>query len=118
MLKQWDIALRRDADRCLTAKLPEHVMPDGLRLLDTSRRMVQHSYTLAMAYRLHGDRRYVDRLWQELQTVAGFPDFNPRHFLDTAEMTHAPGHRLRLALRPMERAAAGNDSQGDRSSWG
>ncbi len=64
-------------------------MPDGLRLLDTSRRMLQHSYTFAMAFRLHGDRRYVDRLWQELQTVARFPDFNPRHFLDTAEMTHA-----------------------------
>jgi hypothetical protein len=89
VLKQWDITLRRDADRCLTGKLPEHVLPDGLRLLDTSRRMLQHSYTLAMAYRLHGDRRYVDRLWQELQTVTAFPDFNPRHFLDTAEMTHA-----------------------------
>jgi hypothetical protein len=89
VLKQWDIQLQRDAKRCLTAKLPEHVLPDGLRLLDTSRRMLQHSYTLALAYRLRGDQRYVDRLWQELQTVAGFPDFNPRHFLDTAEMTHA-----------------------------
>ena len=89
VLKQWDVQLRHDAEKCLTAKLPEHVLPDGKRLLDTSRRMLQHSYTLAMAYRLHGDRRYLDRLWQELQTVAGFPDFNPRHFLDTAEMTHA-----------------------------
>ena len=65
VLKQWDIELRRDADRCLTAKMPEHVLPDGLRLLDTSRRMLQHSYTLAMVYRLHGDRRYLDRLWQD-----------------------------------------------------
>jgi hypothetical protein len=89
LLTRWDVELRRDADRCLAAKLPEHVLPDGLRLLDTSRRMVQHSYTLAMAYRLHGQRRYVDGLWLELQAVAAFPDFNPRHFLDTAEMTHA-----------------------------
>jgi len=89
LLEKWDIELRRDADRFLTAKLPEHVLPDGLRLLDTSRRMVQHCYTLAMAYRLHGDRRYLDRLWRELQAVARFPDFNPKHFLDTAEMTHA-----------------------------
>jgi hypothetical protein len=88
-LKKWDLKLRQDADRFLTARLPRHVMPDGLRLLDTSRRMVDHCYTLAMMYRLHGDRRYVDRLWQELETVAQFPDFNPRHFLDTAEMTHA-----------------------------
>jgi len=89
VLEKWDLQLRRDADRFLTVKLPEHVLPDGLRLLDTSRRTLQHSYTLAMVYRLHGDRRYRDRLWQELQTVARFPDFNPRHFLDTAEMTHA-----------------------------
>ena len=51
--------------------------------------MLDHSYTLAMAYRLHGDHRYVNRLWEELQAVTRFPDFNPRHFLDTAEMTHA-----------------------------
>jgi len=89
VLKQWDVKLLHYADRCLTAKLPEHVLPDGKRLLDTSRRMLEHSYTLAMAYRLHGDQRYLDRLWQELQMVAEFPDFNPAHFLDTAEMTHA-----------------------------
>ncbi len=89
VLKQWDGQLLHDAKKCLNAKLPEHILPDGLRLLDTSRRMVHDSYTLAMAYRLHGDQRYIDRLWLELQTVAGFPDFNPRHFLDTAEMTHA-----------------------------
>ena len=88
-LKRWDNELRRNADRCLSGKLPEHVLPDGLRLLSTSRHMVNHCYTLAMAYRLHGDRRHLDRLWEELRTVATFPDFNPRHFLDTAEMTHA-----------------------------
>jgi hypothetical protein len=89
VLLEWDADLRRQADRCLTEKLPEHVMPDGLRLLSTSRRMVQHSYVLALAYRLHGERRYFDRLWQDMEMVAKFPDFNPRHFLDTAEMTHA-----------------------------
>ena len=91
VLRQWDAELQTQADRCLREGLPEHVMPDGLRLLDTSRRMVHHSYTLALAYRLHGDRRYRDRLWKDMETVARFPDFNPRHFLDTAEMTLALG---------------------------
>ena len=91
LLQKWDADLRRQADGCLKEKPPEHVMPDGLRLLDTSRRMLHHSYTLALAYRLHGDRKYFDRLWQDMETVAKFPDFNPRHFLDTAEMTHALG---------------------------
>jgi hypothetical protein len=91
VLKRWDAKLLQDAERFLNAKLPEHVLPDGLRLLDTSRRLVDHSYTLTMAYRLHGDKRYRDRLWHDLETVAKFPDFNPKHFLDTAEMTHALG---------------------------
>jgi hypothetical protein len=88
-LAAWDAQLRRDADRTLTARLPQHVLPDGKRLLDTSRRVLGNTYTLALAYRLHGDRRHLDRLWKELETVAAFPDFNPSHFLDTAEMTHA-----------------------------
>ena len=88
-LQKWDEEVRRQADEILTAPLPRHVLPDGKRLLSTSRRVLGRTYTLALTYRLHGDRRYADRLWQELETVAGFPDFNPRHFLDTAEMTHA-----------------------------
>jgi hypothetical protein len=90
-LQAWDEAVRREADKLLKAPLPEHVLPDGVRLLSTSRTVLHRSYTLALMYRLHGDRRYADRLWQELDTVAAFPDFNPKHFLDTAEMTHALG---------------------------
>jgi hypothetical protein len=89
VLKEWDKSLRRDADKLLSAPLPQHVLPDGKRLLSTSRSVLGRSYTLALMYRLHGDPRYRDRLWKELQTVAAFPDFNPKHFLDTAEMTHA-----------------------------
>ena len=88
-LRQWDKRLVREADKTLTAPLPRHVLPDGLRLLSTSRSVLERTYTLGLMYRLHGDRRYADRLWQEMATVAAFPDFNPKHFLDTAEMTHA-----------------------------
>ena len=44
---------------------------------------------LGLVYRLTGDPRYADRLWQELDTVTQFKDWNPSHFLDTAEMTFA-----------------------------
>ena len=89
VLADWDRQVRRQADRLLEAPLSRHVIPDGLRLLETSRTVVERSYTLALMYRLHGDRRHAERLWRELEAVAAFPDFNPRHFLDTAEMTHA-----------------------------
>jgi hypothetical protein len=88
-LRKWNEQLRQDAEKLLKAPLPKHVLPDGLRLLSTSRSVLDRTYTLALAFRLHGDRRFADRLWQEVETVAKFPDFNPKHFLDTAEMTHA-----------------------------
>ena len=50
---------------------------------------MQRVYTLALLYRLDGEQRYAERAWQELAAAASFPDWNPRHFLDTAEMTHA-----------------------------
>jgi hypothetical protein len=88
-LRAWDKRIVQEADQLLKRPLPRHVLPDGKRLLSTSRAVLSHVYTLALTYRLHGDNRYRERLWQEVQTVAEFPDFNPSHFLDTAEMTHA-----------------------------
>ena len=88
-LRQWDAAVRKEADALVSAPLPRHVLPDGKRLLSTSRTVLDRAYTLALMYRLHGDRKHADRLFKELETVAAFPDFNPAHFLDMAEMTHA-----------------------------
>ena len=42
-----------------------------------------------MAYRLYGDRRHLDRCLAEMRAVSAFQDWNPRHFLDVAEMSLA-----------------------------
>ncbi|MFO0909680.1 MAG: hypothetical protein U0794_15260 [Isosphaeraceae bacterium] len=63
----------------------------GPRLLDQSRKALDRISTLALLYRLDGDRRWLDRARTELLTAAAFPDWNPSHFLDTAEMSHALG---------------------------
>ena len=42
-----------------------------------------------MAWRLTGDRRYFDRCVKELDAACALPDWNPSHFLDTAEMATA-----------------------------
>ena len=60
-------------------------------LLDESRLCVERIYTLATLYRLEGDERFARRGCEEMRAVAAFPDWNPAHFLDTAEMTHALG---------------------------
>jgi hypothetical protein len=81
--------LKSQADRICQELPSRYEIPDGLRLLATSRRVLLRVYTLALLYRLDGDRRYLERAWRELEAAANFPDWNPRHFLDTAEMAHA-----------------------------
>jgi hypothetical protein len=88
-LQSWHAKLQAQAQEIMTAAPSRYEIPDGLRLLATSRRVMNRVYTLALLYRLDGDKRYAERAWQELADAANFPDWNPRHFLDTAEMTHA-----------------------------
>ena len=58
-------------------------------LLPISRMVADRIYTLATLYRLEGEERFARRAVEELRSIAAFPDWNPFHFLDTAEMTHA-----------------------------
>ena len=88
-LQSWHTKLQAQAQDIMSAAPSRYEIPDGLRLLATSRRVMNRVYTLALLYRLDGDQRYAERAWQELAAAASFPDWNPRHFLDTAEMTHA-----------------------------
>lgn len=81
--------LKRNADQICQESPSRYEIPDGLRLLATSRRVLNRVYTLALLYRLDGEHRYLERAWRELEAAANFPDWNPRHFLDTAEMAHA-----------------------------
>jgi hypothetical protein len=61
----------------------------GPRLLGQSRLCLERVYTLALLYRLEGDERFAERAKKEIFAAAAFPNWNPSHFLDTAEMTHA-----------------------------
>ena len=88
-LARWEGELNRRAERVLQEPVSRYEIPDGLRLLATSRRVLDRTYLLGLAFRLNGDSRMSARLWLELEAAAAFPDWNPRHFLDTAEMTHA-----------------------------
>jgi len=89
LLKLWIKKLGGEAEQILAQPPSKYEIPDGKRLLATSRRVRDRVLTLALLYRLQGDRRYVSRVWAELSTAAEFKDWNPSHFLDTAEMTAA-----------------------------
>lgn len=85
-MKQWYEKLHRHAEVLLQEKLPVYELPDGKRLAN---RIHSQVTTLALLYRIEQDPRYLNQVWQELEAVAEFPDWNPSHFLDTAEMTYA-----------------------------
>lgn len=82
-------SVKRRADRLLATRDTVRYNIIGPRLLQESRKCLDRVYTLATVYRIEGDRRYADRAWREMSAAAGFNDWNPSHFLDTAEMTHA-----------------------------
>ncbi|MHC4502582.1 MAG: heparinase II/III domain-containing protein [Planctomycetota bacterium] len=56
-----------------------------------SRDCLKRVYTLGLAWRLTGKRPYAERAKREILNVCAFKDWNPSHFLDTAEMSHAVG---------------------------
>ncbi|OAQ41997.1 hypothetical protein A5893_02430 [Pedobacter psychrophilus] len=78
-----------NADSILSAPVCKYEIPDGLRLLTMSRLVLNRTYVLSMAYRLTKNKKYAERLWKDLLSASQFPDWNPYHFLDDAEMTHA-----------------------------
>lgn len=63
----------------------------GPRLLSVSRDALDRIYHFGLAYRWTGEQKYLDAGRDVLLTVTAFPDWNPSHFLDVAEMTHAVG---------------------------
>lgn len=88
-LQAWQAKLDTEADQILKADPSRYEIPDGLRLLATSRQVVNRVYILGLLYHLEGRKEFAQRAWKELDAAAHFPDWNTRHFLDTAEMTHA-----------------------------
>lgn len=71
----------------IQAKPPVERVLIGRRLLDKSQECLKRVFYLSYAYRMTGQKPYLNRAIQEMVAVADFPDWNPSHFLDVAEMT-------------------------------
>jgi len=89
-LQRFMTVVTQDAEKLLDAPPLVHKLT-GPRLLSVSRACVDRVYTLALAWRWHGDERFARAAEENIKTVCGFPNWNPMHFLDTAEMAHAVG---------------------------
>lgn len=84
-------ALKKESERLLTIPLQEdprnHKKVNDI--LPISREQVYRMVNLALAYRLTNDKRFSERAEKELIHVCNYPDWDPIHYLDVAEMTTA-----------------------------
>jgi len=91
-LRRWYNSVQIETRKLLQEPPVKYEIKDGLRLLPVSQIVLKRTISLSIMYRLTGDSKYANRAWEELSTVADnqkFPNWNPKHFLDTAEMTNA-----------------------------
>ncbi|HOK56252.1 MAG TPA: heparinase II/III family protein [bacterium] len=87
--KKIYVKIKENAEKICDEPVSKYEIPDGLRLLYVSIKVLNRVYTLSLVYKIEGNKKYLERLWNEIYTAGNFPDWNPKHFLDTAEMAHA-----------------------------
>jgi hypothetical protein len=82
--------MSNSASSMLTQPVNVYKIKDG-NMLFISRNVIDRVYTLALAWHITGNTNFAERAWAELGQVSStnFSDWDPGHFLDTAEMTHA-----------------------------
>jgi hypothetical protein len=90
VLKKCVMDVLDDANNCAGKPMLTY-RKIGPRLLHISRECLHRIYALGLAYRWTGDEKYAGKAIENMLTVCGFEDWNPSHFLDTAEMSHAVG---------------------------
>ena len=81
--------LRKDADKLLKSKNIKYSLDRRNTMLSISQEYLKRVVTLSLAYRIFEDNKYSDKAIEDMMHVCTFPDWNPQHFLDVAEMTTA-----------------------------
>ncbi len=89
VIKAALVKLSESAEALLDAPCTEFAIPDGIRLLVASRKVLGRVRVLALAYKLFDDEKYAERAYREMEAAAGWDNWNPRHYLDTAELCAA-----------------------------
>jgi hypothetical protein len=78
-----------EAEKILKERPCRYEIPDGLRLLGESRRALKNVTHTAWAWRMGGGEKFRVRTIAELEAACAMKDWNPKHFLDVAEMATA-----------------------------
>ncbi len=78
-----------EAERVLKKRTCRYEIPDGKRLLLESRIALHNIMHCGWAWRMGGGEKFRLRAIAELEAACALKDWNPPHFLDTAEMASA-----------------------------
>jgi hypothetical protein len=82
-------ATMAEAERVLKKRTCRYEIPDGKRLLFESRLALHNIMHCGWAWRSGGGEKFRQRTIAELEAACALKDWNPPHFLDTAEMASA-----------------------------
>ncbi|HEY0074277.1 MAG TPA: heparinase II/III family protein [Abditibacteriaceae bacterium] len=77
----------------------------GRRLLSVSRTALRRVLLLGLHFHLTSEAVFVERAKNEMLAAAAFDDWNPSHFLDTAEMTAALAFGYDWLYRQLDEAS-------------
>ena len=92
LLDSLRVSLMKEAERLLLLSPqedPRRKIRNTKDILSVSREQIYRIVNLALAYRLSGDSRFVEKAEKELLNVCNYSDWDPIHYLDVAEMTTA-----------------------------
>ncbi len=90
-LARWYKKVRASAVRSLDASQIDYEPRERGIMLGSARRAVERIYALGLVHRVEGDGRFARRAAEVLLHACKQDGWNPGHFLDTAELTHAVG---------------------------
>ncbi len=89
-ITKWADELIAKADLDITLPPYDYNKADGLRLLPVAGQIDTRISQLSLAYILKGDRKYADRVWQEMEHTFSYPDWGQGiHYLDVSTMATA-----------------------------
>lgn len=89
ILAGWYQQIHQRAEELLGTPLVSFTRDVRNHILEKARQVVDRVYHLGLVYRVEQDGRFAARAIEEVLQAARLDSWNPDHFLDTAELTHA-----------------------------
>ncbi len=76
----------KQADASMSVTVGPYDRPDKQRILDAARAALGWFRNISFAYQITGNEKYAAKVWELLQAILNYPDWNPSHMIDTAEI--------------------------------